>query len=185
MRRALLAILLLLVAGCAERDSGPGPALPTEVDVGPPPHEAGGFADCASQSAILVAAPLRATATDDAEGHPPGIHRLDNDTILWVWATYEHTQRQDRITRLNEVQLFREPNGSHALCTRVELAAPTTTDGQTRTYDVAAHLETDTAWPHTPMHVTVNWIAGCQCAPIPRGNTTAQLDPPNLVPKTA
>lgn len=190
-RRALLATLLALsalAAGCTLPGWGDGdapPAAAEPVDVGPPPVEAGGFADCASSSALPLAMPLSARSTTDAEGHGPGIHRLDNATLLWVWAAYEDTLREDRVSRVNEVQALREPDGSYALCTRVELAAPTEADGEARTYDVAVLIEAKDGLPDAPLKVVVNWVAGCRCDPIPRGNTTARFDAATLVPESA
>jgi hypothetical protein len=184
-----LVALVALASGCFGSGGGGGDERPpASVEVGSPDVEAGGFAECASSQAVTLAAPLRASAVADAGGLPPGIHREGERSFLWVWASYENTTRQDRVSRLNEVQLKREPSGEHALCTRVELATPTRTDGEPRSYAVAARFESDAPFPATPMRVVVNWIAGCACDPIPRGNTTATFDAPDaatIVPETS
>lgn len=152
--------------------------------MGPPEVPAGGFGVCASSASQPVAATLRATVVDDAGGRSPGIHRDGDRAFVWVWASYEDTLREDRVARLNEVQLKREPDGTYALCTRVEVIAPTAADGERRTYDVAARFESATPFPAAPMRVVVDWVAGCACDPIPRGNTTATFPAVTIEPES-
>lgn len=171
-RRIVIPVLLAaaLLAGCA----APPETTAEPVWVGPP--EGGGFAACASASAVEMAVPgLRADAVTDAGGRAPGVHRIDDETYLWVWASYEDTQRQDRITRLNPVTVHREPDGEIVVCSRAELSAELFVDGERRTYDLGARLVAPGGWPDARTHVVMNWIVGCTgCEPI-RGNTTAHF----------
>lgn len=164
----LFLLAALVVAGCA------APGAPEAVTV-PPPESTGAWAECASSSAQAMAFPLRIDAITDAGGRGPGIHRLDARTFLWVWASYEDTLRQDRVSRVNEVTADREPDGTIVLCTRVELLAPLTVDGERRTYDVGARITAQQGLPEAPLRVVVNWVAGCPCDPLPRGNATAEF----------
>lgn len=183
MPRAVWLLVVALLAGCAG-DPEP-PAGPVEVEVGPPTVTAGGFAECAPPGAILTSLPTNARVATDTQGLGPGIHRLDNETLLFVWASYESTLREDRITRLNEVQAWRAADGAHSICTRVEIAAPATVaESEPRSYDVGAFLVAEGGYPATRLDVVVNWVAGCRCDPVPRGNTTATFDAPTVVPQT-
>lgn len=170
--------LALALAGCAlpgrERD-------PRDVyEVVDPPEDGGGFAACASPSAQATAVPFRAEATMDAQGRGPGVHRLDEATFLFVWATYNDTLRDDRVTRVNQVDVFRDVDGSGAttrvhVCTEIDIAAPQEVDGERRSYAVAALYTATTGLPDAPVRVVVNWVAGCLCEPLPRGNATAEF----------
>lgn len=166
MRRVAL-LLALLAAGCARAPSGP-------VTV-PPPADGGGFATCHSSQALLLAVPFQAEATNDSRGLGAGIWRLDSSTFLYVWADYHDTLRQDRISRANEVDVYREPAAGSPLeiCTQVDVAAPTLVDGARRSYAVAELLDATQGLPNaTGVRVTVNWLAGCGCSPPPSGNAT-------------
>ncbi len=168
--RALVTVLLALaLTGCLK-----APNSAPYVEVGLPDVEAGGFAPCASSAAELLAVPLRIDSLHETTGLTPGIHRTDNRTLTWIWASYTDTQRQDAVSRVNEVQVFREPtDGSIHICTRVELQTPTRTDGTSGSYDVGARIQaTRGALPPGDLHVVINWIAGCNCPEMPRGNTT-------------
>lgn len=163
---------MFAAAGCAGE---PAPPVEEPVWVGPPP-EGGGFVGCASSQAREMALPgLRADATEDAGTRAPGIHKLNDTTFLWVWANYEETQRRDRVTRLNPVEVHREPDGEIVVCTRVELASELFVDGARRSYAVATTITAPLGWPQGPAHVVVNWIAGCTGCEPSRGNTTAHF----------
>lgn len=172
-RLVLLIVLAPALAGCAGNGDAPPAAEPVWVG---PPEDGGGFAACASSQAREMALPgLRADAVNDSGGRGPGIHRLNDTTLLWVWASYNDTLRQDRVARLNPVEVHREPDGEVVVCTRVELVAELFVDGERRTYDVAALLTAPLGWPEARTHAVVNWVVGCTgCAPI-RGNTTAHF----------
>ena len=170
MRWALALLLAAALAGCPAKTS-PREAY-VVVD---PPEDGGGFAECAPSDAQPLAVPFTAEPADDAMGKGPGVHRLDERTFLWVWADHEDTQRQDRITRLNEVQVLRANDGTIHVCTRVEVAAPQEVDGERRTYAVAARFVATEGMPSGPVRVVVNWVAGCLCDPLPRGNATAEF----------
>lgn len=168
MRAALLLLVALATAGCA----GEGVRDPVAV---PPPDSSGSWAECASGSAQAMAIPFRVEAVNDTLGFGPGLHRLDEATFLWVWASYRDTLRQDRISRVNEVTADREADGTVVLCTRVEILAPLVVDGERRTYDVGARLSATQGMPDAPLRFVVNWAAGCPCDPLPRGNATAEF----------
>ena len=174
-RRALLVLATLLLAGCVRGGEGPPPAA---VTVEPPP-DAGGWAPCAPPGALQVAVPFRHRTVEDAHGRGPGLHRLNETAFLWVWASYEGTLREDRVTRVNEVEAFREPlaDGSSRVhvCTRVDVAAPVEVDAEPRSYDVATLVEATRGLPAGDLRVVVNWVAGCPCDPLPRGNATAEF----------
>lgn len=170
--RFLLVLLLAALAGCSQGPSGP------QATTVAPPVDGGGFASCHSQAAAQVAVPFRASAVNDSGGRGPGIYRLDHDTFLWVWAHYNDTQRQDRITRLNSVDVYREPSADAPLvvCTRVDVAAPTLVDGVRRSYSVAATFQAKSGLPNGSVQVIVNWVAGCPCPTPPMGKMTATFD---------
>lgn len=161
-----------LAAGCTL--GPPQPAGPSATQV--PLPDGGGFAPCASHAAVPMAVPFRAEAVDDAQGRDEGLHRLDERTFLWVWGSFEETLRQDRVTRVNEVTVDREPDGTMVTCTRVELVTPVEVDGERRSYDVAVRLTATEGMPPGPVRAVVNWVAGCggACEPV-RGNATADF----------
>lgn len=163
----------LLAAGCARVDPGEGDA--GEYVVVDPPEDGGGFAPCATRDSQPLAVPFRAEATTDAGGREAGIHRLDGTTFLFVWAVREDSLREDRVTRVNPVDVYREPAGRIHVCTSVDIAAPQEVDGERRTYAVAALFTATTGMPEGPLRVLVNWVAGCLCDPLPRGNATADF----------
>jgi len=133
---------------------------------------------CHSQSAAQVAVPFRAVAVNESGGRGPGIYRLDHDSFLWVWADHHDTLRQDRVTRLNSVDVYREPSASAPLvvCTRVDIAAPTEVDGTHRSYAVAATFQATSGLPNGSVRLVVNWFIGCPCPSPPTGNATATFD---------
>lgn len=174
--RALAVLAVLLLAGCT--DAGPlggtTPAEPT-VYVGPP-ADGGGPAPCAPQSARQYPVDVRGVATRDDRGLGVGLHRLNESSWLWVWASYHDTDRQDRVSRVNEAQVFAE-GGQTWLCTRVELVAPTFVDGARSSYAVAVQYDVLAPLPAGSVHWTVDWVAGCaRCDPLPAGNTTATFE---------
>lgn len=173
MRRALALLLVLLSAGCAQ-PGAPAPATPAAHYV-PPPLPGGSWVDpCPPQDAIPVAMDFRAASVNDTEGLGPGLHRVDESTLLWVYATYNRTDRQDRVSRVNQVDVARAPDGTYVACTRVDLVTPVQVDGDLRSYAVAVRFQAPGGLPQAPMRFVVNWIAGCTpCDPLPRGNDTA------------
>ena len=162
--------LAFTLAGCTG-----GPA-PTPATV-PPPSDGGGFGVCHSPSALALAVDLRAEATRDARGLAPGIHRVANASFVFVWASYKDTLRQDNVTSILHVEVDQEPNGTLDLCSQVRIAAPTQVDGQRRSYDVAVVLNATRGLPPGPVRVLVDWVVGCPCDPLPRGNATASFEP--------
>lgn len=174
-----LLLLVLLAPGCTTPGGDEGdaePAEPSPVAVGPPP-DGGGPAPCASQQAQQLALGFTGESTGDAQGRGAGLHRLDAQTWLWVWARYEDTQRQDRVSRINEVRTFREPDGRLVLCVQVDLVAPLEVDGRARSYDVAVRFRAHQDPPDAPTRFVLNWVAGCGRCGAPRsGNAT--LDSP-------
>lgn len=176
--RARFALVVLValsasLAGCAD-----APSTPREpVWVGPP-EGAHGFASCQSQQALEFAIPgLRAEGVSDVGDLQPGVHRVDAETILWVWANYDDTQREDKLTRLNPITVHREPDGEVVVCTGAEIASEVFVDGERRTYDIGARYVAPGGWPDARTHVVVNWVVGCAgCTPPLRGNSTAHLD---------
>ncbi|HUR67992.1 MAG TPA: hypothetical protein VM370_02010 [Candidatus Thermoplasmatota archaeon] len=163
-----VAVLLVLLAGCAT----PTGAQTAHVD--PPPD--GEWSECPPAQSRPIGVPFRAEATNDTAGHGPGIHRLDARTFLWVYAEYEETLREDRVSRLNAVDVARSADAVLHVCTRVDLATPTQVDAEPRSYAVAARLTAQEPLPEGRLRVVVNWIAGCRCEPAPRGNATALFD---------
>lgn len=173
MRVLAALVLAALLAGCAAPEATPSPER-RSVD---PPADAGAWRDCPPRASRPIAVPFGARAVDDALGHHPGIHRLDERTLLWVWASYEETLREDRITRLNDVVVSRDVEGFVHVCTRVDLSAPIEVDAEPRTYDVAAVFEAREPLPAGPLVASVNWIAGCPgCDPAPRGSASQRFD---------
>lgn len=170
MRRALALVLAALLAGCARPEEAP----PATATVEPPP-DGGGWRDCPPAASRTLAVPFRARATEDAGDLPAGLHRLDADTFLWVYASYAETLREDRVTRVNDVTVARDGAGVVHACTRVDLATPLEVDATPRSYDVAVLLSATQGMPTGPVRWTVNWAAGCPCSPPPRGNTTADF----------
>jgi hypothetical protein len=170
-----LLVLVLALAGCAQPGT-PAPATPRDHYV-PPPLPGGTWLEpCPPQNAIPVAIDFRAEATNDSQGRGPGVHRLDDSTILWVYAQYNATDRQDRVSRLNQVDVARVPDGRFVACTRVDLVTPVQVDGANRSYAVAVRFTAPHGLPQAPLRFTVNWIAGCTpCDPLPRGNDTADF----------
>lgn len=167
MKRWVLALVLaLLLAGCT--------GAPERARVDPPGDT--GWATCPPTSARAIAVPFRANETASDFGRGPGVHRLSARELLWVYAVYEDTLREDRITRLNNVDVARDANGTVHVCTRVDVAMPVDVDDEPRSYVVAALITARDALPAGPLQVTVNWIGGCACDPLPRGNTTARFE---------
>lgn len=166
--RALLLLAALLAAGCAQP---PAPA-PEGATVDPPADQ-GEHRPCPPTASQSLAFPFRAQAVADAQGRAPGIHRLDAERFLWVYASYRDTLREDRVTRVNEVNVARVPSGDLVICTRVDISAPIEVDAQARTYDVAVLLSAQEPLPRGALDVYVNWIAGCPCDPLPRGVANA------------
>lgn len=174
-----LALVVLLLAGCT--DSGGTPTSPTASTATgrfvEPPLPGGSWREpCPPHDAQPVAIGFRAVAVNDSGGRGPGLHRLDERTFLWVYATYNDTMRQDRVSRVNQVDAARAADGSLELCTRVDLVTPVAVDGRLRTYAVAARFTATDPLPPGAVRFTVNWIAGCTpCDPLPQGNATAEF----------
>jgi len=132
---------------------------------------------CPPPASRALAVPFRVEATDDARGLAPGVHRLEATRYLWVWARYEDTLHEDRVTRANPVEVARDGAGVLHVCTRVDLATPVEVDTQPRSYDVAVLLSAIEPLPPGPVRVTVNWNAGCGAGcPPAAGNATARFD---------
>lgn len=174
----LLALLAPGLAGCllpgwGEEEQAPE-VVPTRVD---PPPRGTGFAACASRQALQLAVGFVSEEVFDDGGAGPGLHRLDNRSFLWVWASYDHgTLREDDVRRVNEVQVFQEHDGRVVVCTRVELVTPLQVDPDARRYDVAVRLAAARDLPPGPVRVVVNWVAGCaECGVPSQGNTTAEF----------
>lgn len=178
MRWAIPLLGALLVAGCTLGPPAPGtptaPPTPTAVTV-EVPADGGGPATCPPRSSVPEAVPFLAEAVRDAGGHGPGIHKINDTTLLFVWASYNGTLRQDRISRANEVHVARDANGTAHVCTRADIIAPTEVDGTRRTYDVALRMTASPKLPRGPLHVVVNWVVGCPCDRNPSGNATADF----------
>lgn len=167
MKRWVLALVLaLLAAGCQ--------GGPERARVDPPPDA--GWAVCPPTNARAIAVPFRANESASDLGRGAGLHRISAREFLWVYAVYEDTLREDRITRLNNVDVARDANGTLHVCTRVDVAMPVEVDAEPRSYVVAALLTARGTLPAGPLQVTVNWIGGCACDPLPRGSTTASFD---------
>jgi hypothetical protein len=176
MRRALL--LVLVLAGCT--GAPPVGTTPSSVPhyVEPPLPGGTWVEPCLPQDAQPIAVDFRAIPLNDSKGHPPGVHRLDGRTFLWVYASYQNTERQDRVSRVGTVHVARASSGEVVICTQVDVITPVQVDGKLRTFDVAARFEAPAGLPEGPVRFTVNWVAGCTpCDPIPRGNTTATFEP--------
>lgn len=168
----LLVLAAALLPGCSHVGGGPDETGPGRATVDPP-LDGGGFAPCGSQSAQQLALGFTAEAAPDAQGREPGLHRLDPRTWLFVWARHEDSLREDRVTRVNEVQTFQEPDGRLVLCSRVEIAAPVEVDDEPRAYDVAVRFRAHADTPDAPLRFVVNWVAGCgPCGVTPKGNAT-------------
>lgn len=161
-----LALALATMAGCA-RDDG---AASVEPPVGTE------WAECPPAASRAIAVPFRAAAVEDADPLPAGIHRVDARSFLWVWGAFEGSLREDRISRLNPVSVARDADGLVHVCTRVDVTTPTTVDPEPRSYVVAARLDAQGELPAGPVRVVVNWVAGCPCSPLPRGNATALFE---------
>lgn len=140
-----------------------------------PPVDGGGFAECHSPNAQTMAVPFRAASVDSSRGYDRGVHRIDNRTFLWVWAHEASTLREDKVTRINAVEVFREPQSGSPLivCTRIDIAAPVQVDREERALDVAVLFTATAGLPEGPVRVIVNWVAGCPCETLPSGNATA------------
>lgn len=167
MRLALVVLFALLV-GCA------GDPAPARATVDPP--EGSQWAECPPTASRALAVAFRASSTNDTGGRAPGIHRLDERRFLYVWGSFEDTLREDRITRVNPVQLALDRDGVTNVCASVDVAAPTDVDGERRSYGVGVLLQADEPLPDAPVKVVVNWVAGCPCQPLPRGNATALFE---------
>lgn len=165
--RAAPLLLALVMTGCVLGDA---PAQSGRATVEPP--QGGGFAPCATPAAVPMAVPFRADATDTDQGLGPGLHRTGPDTWLYVHRAENNTLREDRITRLNEVQVEREPDGRIVICTRIEIATPTDVDDQPQDLVVAARYHATQGFPPGDVRFVLNWIAGCPCTPLPTGNAT-------------
>lgn len=167
MKRWVVALTLaLLFTGC---NGEPGRA---RVD---PPGDTG-WATCPPTSSRAIAVPFRVNETESDLGRGAGLHRLSPTQFLWVYASYVDTLREDSITRVNSVDVARDANGTLHVCTRVDVKMPIDVDGERRTYVVAALISAGEPLPEGPLNVTVNWIGGCICDPLPRGNTTARFE---------
>ena len=165
MLRWVAIALALVLAGCTD------PAPPrVEPPVGT------GEAECPPQNARAIAIPFRANESASDDGRGAGLHRLSRNEFLWVYANYTDTLREDRVTRVNAVQVARDAEGMVHVCTRVDLAAPVDVDAERESYVVAVRLTAGAPLPEGPLRVVVNWVAGCPCEPLPRGNMTAQFD---------
>lgn len=158
---------MLLVAGCTS-----APEATTTVE----PLAGGGHALCPPHEARAIALPFRVNQTRSDDGLGEGLHRLSEREFLWVFAAYESTLRQDRITRVNPVHVARDGHGVVHVCTRVDIASPLEVDAERESYVVAARLTAGAPLPEGPLRVVVNWVAGCRCDPLPMGNTTALFE---------
>lgn len=161
-----LLVLALVLAGC----SAPVEKATVEAPAGT------SWATCPPAASRPFTLALFSVVENETGGRPAGIHRLDAKTFLWVWGQYEETLREDRVTRVNAVDIARDSTGLLHLCTRVDVAAPTEVDGEPRTYGVGVRFGGRDSFPEGPVRVTVNWVAGCACDPLPRGNATALFD---------
>lgn len=165
VRAVLLAIVLL--AGCAK----PPESATVDVPVGTE------HAVCPPVNSRAIAVPFRVEATNDTLGFDAGIYRIDARTFLWVWANYSDTLREDRITRVNNVEVARDAGEIVHVCTRVDVATPVLVDLEPRSYGVAARIGAEEDLPAGAVRVTVNWVAGCPCDPLPRGNHSVLFEP--------
>lgn len=169
--RTAVLLLVALLAGCSQ--DAPQPPATTRVE----PPEGTEHAVCPPPSSRGIAIPFRAEATPDARGRAVGIHRLDARSFLWVFASYEDTLREDRVTRVNPVEVARDGANLVHVCTRVDIATPVEVDVEPRSYDVAVLLAAQGDLPEGPLRVAISWTAGCGTGcPPPRGNATARFD---------
>lgn len=166
-RRARWLLAALALAGCA---------APADELVRLDPPEGTEWAECPPAASRPIAVAFRANATDESHGNGPGLYRLSEREFLWVWARYVETLREDRVTRVNPVQVARDVEGTVHVCTRVDVATPLEVDNERGTYNVAVLLTAGEPLPEGPLRVVVNWVAGCRCDPLPRGNTSASFD---------
>lgn len=167
MKRWVVALsLALLLAGCNR--------APERARVEPPGDT--GWAVCPPTSSRAIAVDFRVNETQSDLGRGVGLHRLSSTNFLWVYANYTDTLREDHITRVNNVDVARDANGTLHVCTRVDIGMPTDVDGEARSYVVGVLIAAREPLPEGPLRVGVNWIGGCACDPLPRGNTTAQFD---------
>lgn len=158
-------LLALLLAGCGEAER-------PRVE---PPGDTG-WEVCPPTSSRAIAVSFRVNETASDLGRGPGLHRVSPTQFLWVYASYADTLREDRITRVNNVEVARDTEGIVHVCTRVDVAMPVEVDAEPRSYVVAALITAREPLPEGPLRVVVNWIGGCACDPLPRGNTTAQFE---------
>lgn len=166
VRAPLLALLVL--AGCT---GDPGPQTAT-VD----PPEGGGWAECPPTVSRALAIPFRGAATNATGDRPVGIHRLDAQRFLYVWGNFTDTLREDRITRVNPIQLAVDGANVTHVCARVDVSSPSEVDTERRSYGVGVLLQADAPLPNGTIRVVVNWVAGCACDPLPKGNASAVFD---------
>lgn len=160
--------LALFLTGCAT------PSDDERTATVAPPAAGGAWAECPPGESLPIAQPLRAEVW--GEPREEGIHRLDARTFHWVWRNYTNDLHEDRLTRVNPVELARDGQGVLHLCTRADVSAPTEVDDEPRTYAVGLRISSDVAFPEGPIRVTVNWVAACPCDPLPRGNVTRPFE---------
>lgn len=134
------------------------------------------WATCPPTASRAIAIPFQVAAENKTEGRPAGIHRTGDKDFLWVWAQYVDTLHEDRVSRVNAVEIARDSVGVLHICTRVDLVTPTEVDDEPRSYGLGVRLTAKEALPEGPTRVTVNWIAGCPCSPLPRGNVSTTFD---------
>ena len=164
-------LLVLLLAGCT---GAPTPA-PATVRVPPPPTD-GEHATCPPPASRGLAIAFRAEETPSASGRAQGIHRLDDRTFLFVWAAYRDSLREDDVTRIRPVDVARDALGVLHVCSAVDVATPVEVDAEPRSYDVAVRFVALDPLPEGDVRMTVNWVAGCSCGIVPRGNMSALFD---------
>lgn len=140
----------------------------------PPPDT--GWAECPPTASRAIAVPFRVNETADARGYASGLFRVSAREFLFVWANQSATLHEDRISRVNPVEVARDGNGTLHVCTRVDVVTPLEVDGEREPLVVAALLTAGADLPPGPYRVVVNWVAGCPCDPLPRGNMTAFFD---------
>lgn len=150
-------------------------ATPTPAKTTVDPPGGSEWAECPPGSSIALGHPLRAEVWDEARDE--GIHRLDARTFHWVWRNYTDDLHEDKLTRVNPVELARDAQGTLHLCTRADIRAPIEVDAEPRTYAVGLKITAETDLPPGPLRVVVNWVAGCPCDPLPRGNVTRLFEP--------
>lgn len=170
--RVPLVVLVLLAAGCTGGDGGSSePARATVEPLAP----GGEHAPCSPSHALQLAVNAVFTSIGEETGLPPGIHRVAREEVVWIWASYEESLREDRLSRANEVRVFRDEGGQLYACTRAEILTPTDVDAEPRAYDVGARF-TFEGMPEGPLRVVVNWVASCATCPgLARGNATADV----------